>query len=197
MTAIGLRRNSARLYGFIRNVPLRLVTWVVRNRLTRDHIMASLPSDAATVAWEVTRNTRLRRGEKAAVAAELIDHFREGLAAETAVADLVARFGDPKRAAKLIRRAKLRCRAWPDRLCRRITRAVGIGLIAAVALYGVLTIRYITAEPVVRESLVERTNRAAMAIPESDRAWPLYRQVLTLLGDLPLHPAPSLDDVLG
>ncbi|MGN6724612.1 MAG: hypothetical protein ACTHLZ_01720 [Tepidisphaeraceae bacterium] len=54
--------------------------------------------------------TRLWKREKADVAAELIGHFTDALAAGSTSQDVIDAFGDPRTAAKLIRRATIRKR---------------------------------------------------------------------------------------
>ena len=55
-------------------------------------------------------------------------------------------------------------------------------LIAALLLtYGVLCVRYLTAQPTISHNYMADINREQQAIPPDDRAWPLYRKALLSL----------------
>src|SRR5690242_10958028 len=69
---------------------------------------ADLPAPAKDLVRRVVRKTRLGSLEKLDVADELIAHFRDGLDAGESIEQLARSFGDEARAAKLIRRAKIR-----------------------------------------------------------------------------------------
>ena len=71
---------------------------------------ADLPEPLRQTVRSVVRATHLWRSEKVDVAHELIDHFTDGLAAGRSAEALIESFGDPKQAARLIRRAKRRGR---------------------------------------------------------------------------------------
>src|SRR5688572_21701199 len=75
---------------------------------------AAIPEPAKALVRRVVRRTRLWRRERRDVAGELIAHFADGLAAGETAEGLVEAFGDERRAARLIRRAKRRNRplAW-------------------------------------------------------------------------------------
>src|SRR4051812_32171037 len=64
---------------------------------------SKLPPEAKDLVWRVVKGTRLWMGEKIEVAEELLGHFEDGAAAGESVAELIGRFGEVKRAAKLIR----------------------------------------------------------------------------------------------
>ncbi|MCK4873471.1 MAG: hypothetical protein KAS72_12155 [Phycisphaerales bacterium] len=107
----------AGVWRVLRFTPMRdLLRGRVTGRLNVRAIIAAanLPAPLAELVRSVVTRSRLWRLEKADVALELVCHFAEGLDAGTSPVDLVDRFGDPVRAAKLIRRAKKRNRpiAW-------------------------------------------------------------------------------------
>ncbi len=85
---------------------------------------SNLPREVKELVWRVVKGTRLWIGEKFEVAEELMGHFEDGMAAGESAEELVSRFGDAKKSAKLIRRAKRRGRpmAW------HFLRAVECGL---------------------------------------------------------------------
>jgi hypothetical protein len=94
--------------------------------LIRSQIQSSFPRQISELIWEVVQRTRLRTHEKILVAEDLIDHFKRGIAEGATPEALVATFGDPTQAAKLIRRAQIRCRHWADRLIFVSLRAAAI-----------------------------------------------------------------------
>jgi hypothetical protein len=73
---------------------------------------SELPDAARKRILGIVEGTCLSRSEKVDVAGELIAHFADGLDAGASLDDLLESFGDIPTTAKLIRRAKLRCRPW-------------------------------------------------------------------------------------
>ncbi|MCC6580634.1 MAG: hypothetical protein IT440_09340 [Phycisphaeraceae bacterium] len=112
------------------------------------------------------------------MAEELIAHFADGLESGVAAETLVRDFGDARLAARLIRRAKVRQRPalW------HLWRLMVWGYVAVVVLYGLLAVRFYLSKPTIAVDYLAKFNAPAKAVPESDRAWPLYRQALTEMG---------------
>jgi len=157
---------------------------VVRGRLTGrldlDRMLAEsqLPAPAAQCVRTVVKRTRLWPLEKIDVAQELTAHFHDGLEAGASVEELLANFGDVRRTARLIRRAKARQRplAW------RIGRFFGWTLAALVVLFlGQVAILF-AGNPSIDVDYLAKLNARAAAVPEEQRAWPLYRQALLAVG---------------
>ena len=67
---------------------------------------------------------------QAGIAGELVAHFADGLEDGTAEEELLAGFGDPRATAKLMRRAKLRCRPWPLRGMLAKVQAIAVSKLA-------------------------------------------------------------------
>lgn len=141
-----------------------------------------LPPALQNLIAQVVRRTRLWTREKKDVLAELKSHFRDGLAAleregqtgEPAVATLSEQFGSPRVAAKLIRRAKKRNRPLAWKVFAGISRALVCTLIAFALYVGwMFTGR---AKPSV--DYVARVNARIDEMPESQRSWPILRQVM-------------------
>lgn len=161
-----------------------------RGRVRADEVLrdAALPPEAAALVRDVVRRTRLWRNEKADVASELVSHFKEGLAAGAAAPDLVQAFGDPKQAATLIRRAKLRSRPLWWRTLRR-ARQVALAAIGAMVLaYAALAIRFWTGAPSPKRDYLAELAAPIKAIPESGRAWPRYREAILKIEKPALKP---------
>lgn len=142
---------------------------------------AELPPVLRETIASVCKRARLWKNERADVEAELSAHFHDGLAQGVSPEKLLADFGDVKAAARLIRRGKLRNRPrWA-----RVVRRTGQGLLLAtglvVALAGAQIVRFQMGEPTVRFSPAEVLNRPSLAVPEAQRAWPIYRRAILSL----------------
>lgn len=137
---------------------------------------AGLPAPLADLVTRVVRRSRLWRIEKVDLARELATHFADGLKAGRTREDLVMDFGDPRQAARLMRRAKLRNRHWTCRAFIHTCQGLGAILLAGAVLYAVLAWRYYTGEPNIARNFTAEYNAKIEKIPEADRAWDLYVQ---------------------
>lgn len=171
---------------------------IVRGRLSgrldlkRQVAAADLPPPLESIVLQVARRSRLWRMEKADVADELIAHFADGLKAGESPEALAGAFGCTPQAAKLIRRAKRRNRPLVWKAWIRTVQGVGllmglVGLLIGlmVVIYIVAAIRLYTGKPVVAHDYLADVNAAARAVPEAQRAWPMYRTALVALGEIP------------
>lgn len=162
---------------------------VIRGRLTGrldlDALLedAALPAPAEKLVRRVARRTRLTPLERVDVARELIAHARDAVESGRTGEEIVAAFGDEKRAARLIRRAKLRTRPLAWRVARRIKQGALLSVCALVVLYGVAAIRLWTGRPNPKHDYVADLNAPALDVPENERAWPAYRAALLSLED--------------
>lgn len=145
---------------------------------------ADLPHSLTTAIRAVLQRARLWRAERADVAAELASHFRDGLDAGRTSEDLLSDFGDPARAARLIRRAKRRNRPLAWRLHAACWAAIGWALLLLLGLYILLFARYLMLRPTIARNYSAELNAPILAIPERDRAWPLYREAYLALTPL-------------
>jgi hypothetical protein len=140
--------------------------------------LAELPPELAATVRQVVGRSRLWRREKVDVAAELIAHFQDGLAAGRTPTELLQSFGDAQASAQLIRRAKRRGRpmiwhAW---------RYGWMSLAAIFLLYVTAGLWMATRRPSVKIDYLANFNKPAIAVPEDQRAWPVYRDALLGLG---------------
>jgi hypothetical protein len=147
----------------------------------------ALPPNSCATVRRVVKQSKLWRREKLAVAMELSAHFRDGLDAGTSEAELIKAFGDPVQAAKLIRRAKVRCRPMLWQIQRRTLQAIA----AFVLLYVGLALFYAYREPVISVNYLRELNAPAEKVAANDRAWPLYRQAVMDLGLLDSQATPE------
>ncbi|NNF43205.1 MAG: hypothetical protein HKN62_09160 [Phycisphaerales bacterium] len=161
----------------LRHTPLRDL---LRGRLTgrldveRAITRHGFPSVIEGCLRSVVRQTRLWRSERVDVADELAAHFADGLDAGVDPEDLARRFGDLRRVARLIRRAKRRQRPLPW----KFLRWSGLAGVALFACYLLLGIRFMLGRPAPPIDYRPLASAAAAAVPATDRAWPHYRAAL-------------------
>ncbi len=161
---------------------------VLRGRLpgkysARDEIATSgLPMPIAGIIFAVVNRTRLKRSEKIDVARELINHFGDGLAAGRTAEQLADDFGSVPQAARLIRQAKLRKRPLYWQAWWYLSRTFLLGLLLAIAGYGILAVRFFLTAPNISHNYWEEAN-ALRRMPEDERAWPLYRKAGFLISE--------------
>ncbi len=147
--------------------------------------VADLPGPLADLVARVVRRSRLWRLEKADLARELSAHFADGLDAGRSPEDLAASFGDPRRAARLVRRAKRRARPLACRAFIHAFQGFGALLVGLALVYAVLAWRYHTGEPNIARNYTAEYNARIEQIPETDRAWDLYMEAYAESEPLP------------
>lgn len=141
----------------------------------------NLPESLVSVVLNVVKRTRLWQEEKLDTACELCAHFADGLEQGETEAALIKSFGSPKTAARLIRRARLRNRPIVWRAWRRTWQAAATLSAVVLVLWGVVTVRFMVAQPTVKFDLIQEVDDLSRSIPKQDRAWPLYLQGLSKL----------------
>jgi hypothetical protein len=153
---------------------------------------AGLPAEVASLITRLVRRTRLWRLERAAVADELIAHFADAIAAGTSAADAVGDFGDERAVAKLIRRAKRRGRPLPWHAWVWAWRAAEI----IVIVYGLAAARFAVGRPHPTVDYVAELAAPTRAVPEPERAWPLWRSVIVSCTNVDADGRRSWPDVV-
>lgn len=154
------------------------VTGPVHREPRRVPAVAALPAALADVVADVAKRTHLWPGEKREIMRELSAHFADGLESGRGIEQLIADFGDPAQAAKLLRRAAKRNRPWLWRAMRMTLRALLAITIAIVVLYLLATLRFFLGRPTITTDYRVQLNAVASALPDEHKAWPLYRQAL-------------------
>lgn len=150
---------------------------------------ANLPGRVSMLIQEVTGRTRLWKSERHEVMRELIAHFADGLESGATVDELAQSFGNLREAARLIRRAKKRQRPLWWRTLR-----LGLWMVLAlIGLYLLLAVRFFLGRPNIAHNYITDIQAMVNANPESDRAWPLYRQALLAMGKPPTIEDKSWD----
>jgi hypothetical protein len=154
-------------------------------RLTHQQIIgrAGLPAALADTVSRVVRATRLWSREKVRVAHELVAHFQDGLEAGRSESELRDSFGNAKLVARMIRRAKRRNRPVLWKLVHGLMRGVQIVLALVVLVYGVQAARLYRHSPKITRNFVAEWNAPSLAVPEDERAWPIYRAAMLALHD--------------
>lgn len=151
-----------------------LVRGRITGRLDLDRLLneSGLSGPAASTVHNVVKRTRLWRLEKVDVAHELIAHFLDGLEAETPLDERLNAFGDERQAAKLIRRAMKRQRPAVWHALKWSWRAVAGLFVVYLGMF----IYFMMGSPDIKVDYLAQFNARANAVPENERAWPLYRQ---------------------
>lgn len=156
---------------------------------------AALPAPLSALIELIARRTRLWPREKLDVTRELIAHFRDGLEAGRAPEDLAREFGDPADAARLIRRAKKRCRPVAWRAMRRTLQAALLFLALVAVVYTFAAVRAFTSHPTIARNYLEELNAPIDKVPDGDRVWPLYRAAYLALPALPKDLAADFPNI--
>ncbi len=173
-----------------RHTPMRdAIRGRLTGRLDYDRAIerSGLPVAARDLIRRVVRKTRLWRIEKADVAVELIAHFADGIDAAQTPTELIAAFGDERRAARLIRRAKRRGRglAWHAMVfARRI-------VLVLLVIYALLAIRFYIGKPSPSVDYIAEANKSIANVPQEQRAWPIYRRAMIAGGLQPRIQQPK------
>lgn len=170
--------SRSEIVGFYRAIARRLTH---RRRLRERIERSDLPSPLRETVHEVVAATRLWAGERQDVADELIAHFSDGINAGADAETLRGTFGDPRVAARLIRRAKKRNRPLWWRTAHRTGQAAAMLVSVMLVFYIVIAVRFFTASPSPTTDYVAIMNADIADLDESERAWPVYRDAAEAL----------------
>jgi hypothetical protein len=139
--------------------------------------VGQLPAELAALVRRVIKATRLRRGERADVMAELTSHFEEALASGRSAAQAMDEFGDPKVAARALRAAAIAKRSALDRALSEMLRWTGWAVAATVLAYaGFVAYLSLQAPAISMDALAALAERTAKPATPDDDAWPVYRR---------------------
>ena len=134
-----------------------------------------LPDEIQQLIRRVARRTRIRSKEQLDVARELMEHFADALEQGESPSDAIAAYGDEKTAAKLLRIASKRKRWWVEVAFVKSMKYAALGIGCFVLVYFVMVLFALQRKPTIAVDYVAKMNETAAAIPEDERAWPLYR----------------------
>lgn len=152
---------------------------------------SGLPLELRGLADETCRRTGLRGSEKVEVARELIAHFEAGMESGASAEELAKGFGNAGQAARLIGRAKRRQRSAAWRAYILVSKAIGWTVVGLIVLYAALAIRFFSGKPNPARDYLAELQAPIRAIPESERAWPKYRDALMAMEAAPTVHAES------
>ncbi len=163
------RRVGKSIFGLGRSLTVDGMDWrgLIEGSALAGPIQATLIS--------VVANSRLWKHEKFQVANELIAHFEDGIRRGRNETDLVADFGDPLVAAKLIRVSKLRNRTMMSKL---LSGGIWGGLALGLGYLGLTTFFYFGKANPGTDYLLD-LNQQALLVPAEESAWLIYRDVFT------------------
>lgn len=146
---------------------------------------SELPPPVKQLIHRVVRRTFLWRLERLEVTLELISHFSDGIEAGSSSDNLIKKFGDETRAAKLIRRSKRRNRPLPW----HVLRIAAWPTVLVLVFYFAYAMYFFAGQPSPRVQYVADINRAIEKTPLEDRAWPFYRRALLGFGPVAARAA--------
>lgn len=150
---------------------------------------SNLDAPTRELVASICKKTKLWPGERADVARELVAHFQDGIESGQQPGELIKSFGDAAQAAKLIRRAKIRNRSGLWHFKRLCLWALGVFAL----LYLGLAIYFVSGKPTLSTDYVAKINARVGTVPESERAWPVYRDLAAALkADPALDPKTDL-----
>ena len=143
---------------------------------------SGLPVAVCEFLFRVMKKVGLRGGERIDVVDELIAHFRDGIARGEDVNDIIRSFGEVKKIAKLIRRAKKRNRSIAWKMWVRGWQGVGALVCLLVVWYVGALFYYFSGRVVISHDYLADITAKARAVPEGERAWPVYMKAMRSLG---------------
>lgn len=148
----------------------------------QDRPLEPLPACVTEYIDQVIRRMRYSRRVRLEVRQELLDHCTDALAdcsdpreRQAHAEELIAGFGDAKLLATLLGRAKKRNR---PPLLKALLRT-GQACLLLLLLFVLYTAWFVTGQPTISTNYVTvLSDRLQPKAPESDNAWPLYRQAI-------------------
>lgn len=179
-------------------MPISVRGWLRGKPSSQDCLRdAALPAGIERVIAAIISRARLWRSEERDVARELCAHFSDGLDSGRTPEELLAAFGDPAGAGRLIGRAKRQSRPLWWRTQRWALRGVGVSCLLLLALYAVLALMFFARRPTISRHYIAEMNQRITAAPEQQRAWPLYMQALREIPRVPEELAGNATDSQG
>jgi len=138
---------------------------------------ANLPKNLHTLIDTTVKKTKLWKSERADIARELIAHTQDALDANRTEQHIIESFGDPKKTAKLLRRATKRKRPLYWRTLRNIRRTIAALTLLLFITYTGLAARFFTGQPNITKNYAVMINAQNDAYSEDQKAWPIYKEV--------------------
>ncbi|MDZ4829596.1 MAG: hypothetical protein SGJ09_05275 [Phycisphaerae bacterium] len=134
---------------------------------------AALPPRLSNAVDQVVARAGGFPSERRDVARELCAHFAAGVASGTNETQLLAAFGDPRRAGRLLKRAIRRKRGWTWHTWWWASRAMIATALFVSTGYGLIAWRFWSARPALAGDYLNSLNALAPIGPEGTNAWPI------------------------
>ncbi len=151
-----------------------LASLLAHAELRETVLAAGLPGPLNRWLGEVVRHTKLRRTETLDVVSRLIGQIQEELSKGGSPAEIMESLGESRPVGRRLHRDMLRQRPWWWHTLRWGCRgALALFATVLVATSGLLY-RFHAVRSVEAVDVLEKLDASARAIPEEDRAWPLY-----------------------
>jgi len=138
---------------------------------------AKLPEELSKLIDTTVTKTKLWRSERADIAKELIAHTQDALDANRTPEHIIESFGNPKKVAKLLRRATKRKRPLYWRTLRNLRRSIAALTILLLITYAGLAARFFTGTPNITKNYAVMINSQNDAYAEDQKAWPVYKEI--------------------
>jgi hypothetical protein len=140
---------------------------------------SGLPRELQDLVRLVVSRCRLSKREKSQAAAMLCDRFAEQLGAGRTVQQITGELGEPRVVARTLSRDVRRNRSLSVRIFRRGVQGVVLCLLLLIAAYGYYFVRFNFGTPNIARNFAQEHNDRVLARPEAERAWPVYRRVMS------------------
>jgi len=160
--------------------------------IKKELLDSNLPNEIQILIRRVARRTRLRSREQLDVTRELMAHFEDALEQGATQIEVIDAYGDEKTAATLLRKACKRKRWWVEVAFVQSMKYAVLGFGCFVLVYLVMVFIALQRKPTISVDYVSKMNETAAAIPENERAWPLYRAAAIAL-NVNSEPSPEVD----
>lgn len=169
-------RDRSPILRWLRGVPRP----VSARRASRDSIIASsgLPAPIADLVRAIVRRVGGTRHERRDVASELVAHFQDALTHVGSPDEALRAFGDPRTAAKLLRRAVRRKRGFVWKSWWWASRGIAATVLLATVAYGWLAAEFWLRKPNVAVDYLAQLQGLFPNVTDDEAAWPAYRAAL-------------------
>ncbi|MFG0306071.1 MAG: hypothetical protein ACF8Q5_07635 [Phycisphaerales bacterium JB040] len=148
-----------------------------QTRASRRLDAADLPAPVTEAVRAIVARTRLHSRERDEVCRELLAHAEDAVHAGATPESFAASLGDPKPAARLIRRAVKRKRSTLYHARVWVTRAGAATLGVLLLIYTILLVRFYTGSPQIKTDYLAQMNQHVRSVPETDRFYPVFAEI--------------------
>ncbi len=192
--------ESLRLGGWLRRLNYTPIRDLLRGKITGrydfySHFRAAFPEPLARHLYKIVNRADLTRREQTQLTQELIERYEPEIAAGKTPEALIEEL--PRR--KTTRRYRRAYKRRRHILWRATEHAAGCLLLVPIALAGMYfwaVVFFWFSKPTLSVDYLAQLNAPALAVPEEDRAWPLYREAYLGMHEYDeAYPKPDYDGV--